>query len=70
MTDRRQLLSSMPATKKKTLDALAESRRWRRATSKLLNKMTPKEQVTFLNRRLTGWPGASASKPSRALAKR
>jgi hypothetical protein len=41
------------ATTKKTFDALAASRRWRRTTSRLLNKMTPGEQIAFLNRRLT-----------------
>ena len=58
------------ATKKKTFDVIAASRNWRRATSKLLNEMTPKEQVAFLNRRLASWPGASAPKPSHTLAKR
>jgi len=51
------------ATKKKTIDAVASSRSWRRATSKLLNKMTPDEQIEFLNRRLANWP--RASKPKR-----
>jgi hypothetical protein len=54
------------ATKKKSFDAVAESRRWRRATSKLLNAMTPGEQIAFLNRRLANWPAA----PARALARR
>lgn len=58
------------ATKKKTFDAVASSRRWRQATSKLLNKMTPEEQLTFLNRRLTNWPGAAKAKLSRTLAQR
>lgn len=58
------------ATKKKTFDAVASSRRWRQATSKLLNKMTPEEQLAFLNRRLTNWPGASTAKPSRTLTHR
>ncbi len=58
------------ATKKKTFDAVASSRRWRQATSKLLNKMTPEEQLAFLNRRLANWPGATATKPSRALTHR
>ncbi len=60
----------MATTKKKTFDAVAESRRWRRATSKLLNKMTPEEQLTFLNRRLTDWPTAPAAKPAREHARR
>lgn len=58
------------ATKKKNFDAVAESRRWRRSTSKLLNKMTPSEQVTFLNRRLANWPKAPAAKSRRTLAHR
>ena len=52
------------ATKKKTFDAIASSRRWRQATSKLLNKMTSEEQMAFLNRRLANWP--AAAKPARA----
>jgi len=58
----------MATTKKKTFDAVAQSRRWRRATSKLLNKMTPEEQIAFLNRRLEDWPSPPA-KPARELAK-
>lgn len=58
------------ATKKKIFDAVASSRRWRQATSKLLNKMTPEEQLAFLNRRLANWPVAAKPKTSRALAHR
>ncbi len=58
------------ATKKKTFDAVASSRRWRQATSKLLNKMTPEEQIAFLNRRLTNWPSKAKPKSTRALAHR
>lgn len=58
------------ATKKKTVDAVAESRRWRRTTSRLLNTMTAEEQIAFLNRRLKDWPAASAAKPGRELAHR
>jgi hypothetical protein len=47
------------ATKKKTFDAIASSRRWRRETSKLLSKMTSAERIAFLNRRLEDWPSAS-----------
>ncbi len=54
------------ATKKKTFDAIASSRRWRRETSKLLNKMTSAERIAFLNRRLEDWP----VKPARELAHR
>ena len=39
-------------TKKKTFDAVAESRRWRRASSRQLNKMTFAERQEHL-RRLT-----------------
>jgi hypothetical protein len=55
------------ATKKKSFDALAASRRWRRATSKLLNKMTPEEQIAFLNRRLENLPSRTAAKPVHAV---
>ena len=60
----------MATTKKKTFDAVVESRRWRMATSKLLNKMTPEEQIAFLNRRLANWPDAlGAAKPARGRRK-
>jgi hypothetical protein len=59
----------MATTKKKTFDAVAQSRRWRRATSKLLNKMTPEEQIAFLNRRLDNRP-ATPAKTTRELAHR
>ncbi|MFZ5494466.1 MAG: hypothetical protein ACOZE5_03895 [Verrucomicrobiota bacterium] len=58
------------ATKKQTFDAVASSRRWRQATSKLLNKMTPKEQLAFLNRRLANWPAASKPKAAPTLVHR
>lgn len=58
------------ATKKKTFDAVVESRRWRRTTSRLLNKMTADEQIAFLNRSLKDWPAASSAKPGRELAHR
>ena len=60
----------MAMTKKKTFDAVASSRRWRIATSKLLNRMTPEEQIVFLNRRLTGQPGAVSAKVKREPAHR
>ncbi len=41
------------ATKKKTFDALAASRRWRRKTSRLMRGMTPDERMEFFN----GQPG-------------
>lgn len=60
----------MGTTKKKTFDAVAESRRWRRTTSLQLNKMTPAEQLAFLNRRLANWPTTPATKSTPALAHR
>jgi very-short-patch-repair endonuclease len=38
------------ATMKKSFDAVAESRRWRRATSRRLNKLTFEQQQALLNR--------------------
>jgi hypothetical protein len=60
----------MATTKKKTFEAVASSRRWRIATSKLLNRMTPEEQIVFLNRRLSGQPGAVPTKAKREPAHR
>jgi hypothetical protein len=57
----------MATTKQKTFDAVAESRRWRRETSRLLDKMSPAEEIAFLNRRLVKWP--NAGKPSGKVAK-
>lgn len=58
------------ATKtKKTFDAVAASRRWRRKTSRLLRDMTSEERIAFLNRRLENWPAAPA-KPAREPAHR
>jgi hypothetical protein len=56
------------ATKKKTFDAVAASRRWRRTTSKLLDAMTPEAQLLFLNRRLAHGP--ARVRPERELAHR
>ena len=50
------------ATKKKGFDALAASRRWRRATSRRLNKMTFAEQQEYLKQ---GTEAFFAEKPSR-----
>jgi hypothetical protein len=49
----------MATTKKKSFDAVAQSRRWRRETGKLLSKMSPEEEIAFLNRRLVNWPNSS-----------
>lgn len=45
------------ATKKKAFDAIAESRKWRRQTSRLLLAMTSAERIAFLDRCLKRWPG-------------
>jgi hypothetical protein len=60
----------MATTKKKNFDAVAQSRRWRRATSKLLNKMPPEEQLVFLNRRLVARPDVHAAKSAPDPARR
>jgi hypothetical protein len=60
----------MATTKKKTFDAIASSRRWRRETSKLLSKMTSAERIAFLNRRLENWPSASKASPASVSAQR
>jgi len=40
------------AHRKKKFDAVEMSRKLRRDTGRLLSKMSPKEQIKFLNRRL------------------
>jgi hypothetical protein len=57
-------------SKKKTFDAVAESRRWRRTTGRLLNKMTAEDQIACLNRRLKNWAVASGTKTADELAHR
>ena len=42
--------------KKKTFDAVAESRKWREETSALLATMTRAERIEFLNRRIADFP--------------
>jgi hypothetical protein len=58
------------ATKKKTFDAVAASRRWRRATSRRLNKMTFAEQQEHLNRVTAAFFAAKPSRPARELEPR
>jgi hypothetical protein len=58
------------ATKKKTFDALAASRRWRRKTSRLVREMSSDERLAFFNRRLETRRTDSAAKPARELAHR
>ena len=43
------------ATKKKSFDAVAESRRWRRATSRRLHKLTFEQQQALLHRTTTAF---------------
>jgi hypothetical protein len=40
------------ATKKKRFNAVAASRRWRRATSRQVRGMSSEERMAFFNRRL------------------
>jgi hypothetical protein len=49
------------ATKKKGFDAVKESQRWRRKTSRLVRGMTSKERIAFFNR--------SEHPPAASLAK-
>ena len=58
------------ATKKKTFDALASSRRWRRKTSRLVREMTPDERMAFFNRALANRSAAGAAKPVREVVDR
>lgn len=58
------------ATKKKTFDAVAASRRWRRETSRLVRDMTQEERLAFFNCRLANWPSQAKPKTSRTLADR
>jgi hypothetical protein len=50
---------------KKTFDAVAQSRRWRRKTSRLVRAMTPEERIAFFNRRLSDGPAMSVVKRAR-----
>lgn len=58
------------ATKKKGFDAVEASRRWRRATSRRLNKMTFAEQQEHLNRVTEAFFAANPSRATRELAHR
>jgi hypothetical protein len=58
------------ATKKKSFDAVAASRRWRRATSRQVRGMSSEERIAFFNRRLENWPARPAAKPVRAVPHR
>jgi hypothetical protein len=55
----------MATPKKKTFDAVVQSRRWRRETSRLVRDMTPEERIAFFNRRLANWPAVSVAKRAR-----
>lgn len=58
------------ATKNKTFDALAASRRWRRKTSRLVREMTPDERMAFFNRAPELGRPASAAGTARELVRR
>jgi hypothetical protein len=58
------------AKKKKSFDAVAASRRWRRATSRQVRGMSPEERIAFFNRRLANGPARPAAKPVHAAANR
>ncbi|MGD1032529.1 MAG: hypothetical protein ABSA05_15475 [Opitutaceae bacterium] len=58
------------AKKKKRFDAVAASRKWRRATSRKVRGMNSEERIAFFNRSLEAWPAAPAAKPARELAHR
>jgi hypothetical protein len=64
------------ATKKKGpdaiagFDAVAASRRWRRATSRKVRGMTSEERIAFFNRSLRNWSSKPPAKPGRELARR
>ena len=46
----------MMTQKKKTFDAVTESRKWRTATSAVLAPMTQIERIEFLNQRISDFP--------------
>jgi hypothetical protein len=49
--------------KKKDFAAVAESRKWREATSRRLDAMSQAERITFLNRRLETLRASAPAKP-------
>ena len=51
-------------TKKKTFDAVAESRKWREETGALLATMTRAERIEFLNRAHRRLPENPAQGPA------
>jgi len=58
------------ASKKKSFDAIAASRGWRRATSREVRGLTSEERIAFFNRSLETKPAASATSAARKLASR
>ena len=46
-------------------NAVAQSRRWRRKTSRLVRDMTPEERIAFFNRRLANGSAPSVAKRAR-----
>jgi hypothetical protein len=55
----------MATPKKKTFDVVAQSRRWRRKTSRLVCDMTPEERIAFFNRHLADGSVVSVAKRAR-----
>ncbi len=58
------------ATKKKTFDALTESRRWRTQTSRKLSKLTFEQQQELLRRTTEAFFAVKAGRAPRELAGR
>jgi F0F1-type ATP synthase delta subunit len=56
------------ATRTKTFDAVAESRKWREETGALLATMTQAERIEFLNRRISDFPKTRAKAKHRKSA--
>jgi len=56
-------------TKKKTFDAVAESRKWREETGALLAAMTRAERIEFVNQRISDFPKTrTKAQPREAVA--
>jgi F0F1-type ATP synthase delta subunit len=58
----------MMTPKKKTFDAVAESRKCREETGALLATMTRAERIAFLNRRIANFPKARSKAQHREPA--
>ena len=65
-----RLAFSSMATKKKTFDAVAESRQWRVQTARKLRKLTFAQQQELLSRTTEAFFAAKSSRSARELAHR